>query len=156
MRFSRWWWPTVLALIALAAISCSDTGDDPQAVSSVTRTERLEIVGSDGITRAVLTTLEDGRPSLTMIDAQGRNRVWLFLSSDDGSPNLILIDKSRIVLMDGAGEIRSALRLDDTGSPIFSSMDANGSLRTLLRLTADGSPVTELYDQNGAILWSAP
>lgn len=155
MRFSRCWWPAMLALIALAAFSCTDTGDDSQTVSPVTKTERLEIVGSDGTTRAVMTTLEDGRPSLTMIDEQGRDRAWLFLSTD-GSPNLVLIDNSRLVLMDGTGEIRSALRLDDTGSPIFSNMDAAGSLRALIRLTADGSPMTELYDKDGASLWSAP
>lgn len=141
----------VVAWLTVAACSTSSSEEDPNAVAPVTRTEQLEIVSASGETRAIMTTLEDGRPSLTMIDEQGQDRARLFLSADR-SPNLILIDGSRLVLMDGAGEIRSALRLDDSGAQVFSNLDQEGRLRSLLRLAADGSPVNELYDADGAMI----
>ncbi len=161
MHFGYTFRATLMVVGALATFivaACSNESpeeEDPNAVAPVTRTERLEIVSSTGDTRAVVTTLEDGRPSLTMIDDQGQDRAWLFLSAD-GSPNLILIDGSRFVLMDGAGEIRSALRLDAAGAPVFSSLDQDGRLRSLMRLAGDGSPINELYDADGTVIWAAP
>jgi len=148
--------PLVLISILILAVACGSKADEDggSRVESIIKTERLEITDKDGVTRAVLATLDDGRPSLTMIDEQGRDRAWLFLSTD-GSPNLILIDKSRFALMDRTGEIRSALRIDDTGSPMFSYQDASGRLRSLIRLGEDGAPVSEFYGEDGLPVWSA-
>lgn len=124
-------------------------------VQPVVKAERLEIVDKDGVARAVLTTIEGGRASLTLIDNNGEFRAWLFLSSN-GSPNLILVDNPRLILMDKAGEIRSAQRLDENGSPIYSFTDGDGRVRSLLRLGEGGAPVLQLYDISGNPVWSAP
>ena len=50
----------------------------PAPAASVLRTERLEIVDKEGRVRALLTTLEDTRPTLALLDKSGEFRAWLF------------------------------------------------------------------------------
>jgi len=143
-----------LAALATMLAGCGG-GTDETTVQPVVKTERLEIVDQEGATRAVLTTVEGGRPSLTLIDENGNYRAWLFLGTD-GSPNLVLIDDPRLVLMDEAGEIRSAQRLDRNGAPVLTFADEAGSVRLMLRLDESNSPAIEFYSEDGEPGWSAP
>ena len=124
-------------------------------VAETVKARRFEVVDDVGATRIVLTTLEGGRPSLTLADENGAFRAWLFLRSD-GSPNLVLLDRGRVVLMDQAGEIRSAQHLTADGSPAVSLMDAAGQVRSGLFLAEDGAPTIELYDEGSQLIWSSP
>ncbi len=124
-------------------------------VEETVRTKRLEIVDGSGITRVLITTLADGRPSLTFVDQKGRDRAWLFLGQD-GAPNLVLIDNPRTALLDGNGEIRSAQYIDQDGSVILSFMDTSGKLRGKISVGPDGSPHVQLLDANGAPVFLAP
>ena len=144
----------IVATILLVSSACGD-GPDDETVRSVVRTERLEIVDGSGNTKAIMTTIEDGRPSLTLVDSSGVFRAWLFLGNDD-VPNLILVDGGRMVLMDQNGEIRSTRRLDQNGDPMLTFRDASGAIRSMSRLDEDGSPIVELYDESGQLIWSAP
>ena len=149
--------PSLAAAAILLLSSACGVGpsDDEESVQPVVRTERLEIVDGSGNIKALLTTIENGRPSLTLIDSAGEFRAWLYLSSDD-TPNLILVDSGRMVLMDQNGEIRSTRRLDRNGEPILTFRDANGAIRSMSRLGEDGAPIVELYDETGQPVWSAP
>jgi hypothetical protein len=118
------------------------------------KTKQLELVDNNGVSRALLTTVSGGRPSLTLLDSNGQNRALLFLS-DDGSPNLVLVDNGRFVIMDAAGQVRSAQRVDASGSPILTLHDSNGQTRTLLRLNPTGDAVQEIHDASGNVIWSA-
>ena len=144
-----------LVMISLLLSACSGEPATGGALQSTVKTKRLEIVDDAGATRIVMTTIQSGRPSLTFVDKDGKDRAWLFLS-EDGSPNLILIDNPRFVQMDKNGEIRAVQRLDKDGVPIFSLMDSSGKIRTVIRLDNDGSPVLELFDPSGNRTWSTP
>lgn len=128
---------------------------NPAAVTPVVRAQRFEVVDKSGQVRALLTSLDDGRPTLALMDQKGEFRAWLFLR-EDGSPNLVLADKGVLVLSDGKGEFRSVLRLDQEGSPSLGLSDKAGTFRSVLRLAADGSPVLVLQDKDGKVIWSAP
>lgn len=127
----------------------------PAPAASVLRTERLEIVDKEGRVRALLTTLEDTRPTLALLDKSGEFRAWLFLS-EDGSPKLALVNNPLLVLTDAAGEFRLVLRLDREGSPSLGLSDNTGTFRSMLQLTKDGSPVLSLHDKEGKVTWSTP
>jgi hypothetical protein len=136
---------------ALAGIPTPEAG----TVASVIQAERFEVVNQDGDVRALLTTLEDGWPSFTLMDENGEFRAWLFLSAD-GSPNLILVDNSRLILMGGAGEFRALLRLDESGLPSLDLKDETGASRSVLRLSEDRSPTLLSSDGAGGATFSAP
>ena len=154
-RAGRFTWAAVgLVAIALLISGCGGEFDESK-VHSVMKAERFEVVDQGGNTRAVLTTLDDGRPSLVLTDTNGEFRAWLFLSAD-GSPNLVLIDNPRLALMDTAGELRITQSLDADGSPILGLRDKAGEVRTELRLDEGGSPALKLYNGTGDLIWSAP
>lgn len=142
-----------LSVIGLLVSSCG--GSVANAVQANVKTQRLEIVDNNGVTRMVMTTIDGSRPSLALVDKDGKDRAWLFLS-EDGSPNMILIDGARLVQMDKNGEIRFAQRLDKDGLPVFSLMDADGQVRTMVRLGKDGSPALGTFDAKGNLSWAAP
>ena len=156
--------PWVVAIVALSifGVACGNSGSNseqqpsPQEeVQASVKAKRLEIVDQSGTARIVLTTIEDGRPSMTFLDGQGKERAWLFLGQA-GAPNLVLIDQPRVAQLDGNGEIRSAQYIDSQGNPVFSVMDTQGHVRVSIRLGPDGSPVVETLDAAGSPLWIAP
>ena len=69
----------------------------------------------------------------------------LFLS-EDGSPNLVMVDNPRLALMDQNNEIRAVQHLDSDGQPVISLRDAAGQVRSELRLGEGGSPSIRLFD----------
>ncbi len=127
----------------------------PAPLPNVLKAERFEVVGKDGKVRAFLSILEDGRPTLALLDDKGELRAWLFLSAD-GSPRLVLSHKGLLVLTDAKGEFRSLLRLDQAGSPTLALSDGAGNIRSVLGLGEDGSPTLVLRDKEGKIIWFAP
>ncbi|MBM3945144.1 MAG: hypothetical protein FJ317_06605 [SAR202 cluster bacterium] len=118
------------------------------------QTRRLEIVDDTGAARIVLST-EGQRPSVALADGAGQIRAWLFLR-DDGTPNLILINRPRFILMDHNGEIRALHSLNGTGAPVLSHVDAQGEVRATLRLDADGNATIDLFDATGVESFTAP
>lgn len=140
---------------AIANIPTKLADAAPTTSQPVLRAERFEVVDKNGKIRALLTTLEDGRPTLALVDESGEFRVWLFLSQD-GSPKLVLTNKPFLVLTDAAGEFRLVLRLDQDGSPSLGLTDATGKFRSVMRLESDGSPVLLLNDNQGNVIWSTP
>lgn len=140
-----------LFILGMALAACG--GDD--GTQAVVKAKRLEIVDDAGFTRMVLTTVDGKRPSLTLADEKGNFRAWLFLS-ENGAPNLVLVDSPRFALLDEAGEVRSAQRLDGAGAPIFTQLDSAGRVRSILQLSQEGTPSIELYDTSGRPIWIAP
>lgn len=117
--------------------------------------QRFELVDASGTPRALLTTLEGGRPSLSLLDQTGEARAWIYLSSE-GAPRLVLTDRPLFVLADQKDELRSVLRLEADGTPSFALGDAAGTFRTLIRLAPDGTPAVLLQDKDGKSVWAAP
>ena len=117
------------------------------------RAERLEIVDAKGNPRVVMDILEDGRPSLILLDEQGVFRSWMFLSQD-GSPHLVLVDNPRLVLMDKNNQVRVAQLLDGNDQPVLSLRDLAGTVRSELSLGEDGTPIARLYDADGEVIWT--
>ena len=141
-----------LGFAILLTASCSGTDDDDD-IKSVVRTERLEIVDANGIPRVVLDILDDGRPSVILLDEQGAFRSWMFLSQD-GSPNLVLLGNPRFALLDQDSKVRAALHLDSNGQPVLTLRDVTSAVRSELSLRVDGSPILRLYDANGEVIWT--
>ena len=161
LKFAAFWIVAAL-LVAIVAGGCGGGVDEDQLRASIlaelqqsVRTQQLQIVSEDGTVRAELATLEDGRPGLSLLDMDGTSRAVLFIGTN-GVPNLVLIGSPRLALMDGAGEIRAALRLDGTGAPAFSQMDGTGQLRYLVSQEEDGTSLVELYGSDGEPEWTAP
>ena len=136
----RFTWAIVGLVTVGSLVSACGGGFDESKVLSVVKAERFEVVDQGGNSRAVLTTLDDGRPSLALMDTSGKVRAWLFLSVD-GSPNLILIDNPRLALVDAAGELRITQSLDADGSPTLGLRDEAGAVRTKLRLDEGVRPL---------------
>ncbi len=145
--------PLALGVLSVALVLSGCGGSKGEETRSVVKTKRLEIVDDAGAARVVMTTIDGARPSLTLLDDKGNPRAWIFLSAN-GAPNLVLVDNPRLALLDGAGEIRSAQRLDEQGSPVFTQFDATGGIRSMLRLGQDGTPLLELYDASGRPIWT--
>lgn len=154
--------PAVLVMMATACgtgLSEEDVQAQIEAALAAARpavqAERFEVVDSAGEVRALLTTLDDGRPSLTLMDQQGEFRAWLFLN-EEGSPRLILVDRPLLVLADQKEDFRSVLRLDADGSPSLAFNDSTGSARAVLELTEIGGPEFRIRNGDGQLIWSAP
>ena len=125
------------------------------SVHELLQAQRIEVVDREGNVRVLLTTLEDGRPSISLLDDRGEIRAWLLLSSD-GSPRFVLTDQPIFAMSDAAEEFRAVLTLDAGGFPSLSFVDQAGVSRSLLRLNADGTPRLSLFDENGEVIFTAP
>ena len=145
---------TMLVLVLALTSSACFGGSDSDEIKEVVRAESFELVDQEGRVRAVWSVVDGTRPSLAMLDKQGDFRAWLLLS-EDGSPNLVLKDNPRGVLMDGEGQIRSVNRLHG-GSPVFTMHDGEGQIRWVVRLSGDGTPSLETYDAEGVLLDTSP
>lgn len=124
-------------------------------VQDIVRVKTMEITDDAGSTRAILTTVAGGQPSITLLDAAGKMRVTLFLG-DNGSPSLVLSENARFALLDRNGKIRSIQYLDAEGVPVLAQMDPNGSIRYISSVDNSGQPSMELFDSAGKSVWTAP
>ena len=154
LRFvgSRWVLAWVFAAIAVT-LACGST--EPEDTDVVT-TRALEIVDAQGVPRIIMSTFSNGSPTLVFLDEDGDQRAWIFLA-DDGSPNLILSDKPKIALEDGAGNVLSILSVDQfgrasillRGNPVLALQDRASQVRLTARLGGDGVPSIEAFDPAG-------
>ncbi|MDQ1437304.1 MAG: hypothetical protein QOK43_933 [Acidimicrobiaceae bacterium] len=110
-------------------------------VTKVVRTTRVELVDRNGTTRAVLGPLDSPDPmaavfGLALLDAEGRQRVWLTL--DGTGPSLVF---------DLAGNNIVAIGVND---PTADALHVGGYLHVT---DLDGTPVLGWQvDEDGAVL----
>ena len=90
---------------------------------------------------------DEGRPSITMVDPKGNNRVVIGTEKDGNSPSISLWDKKR--------QASLALILFEDHSPILSITDKNGKQLLVLGID-DGSPKLLLKDKQEKTIWTAP
>jgi hypothetical protein len=92
--------------------------------------------GSDGQTRATLSTLPDVT-ALMMTDGKGTPRIFVSIGAD-GSPSLTMADAS--------GTQRLLLASLPNGAPSLGMYDANKKLRSILGVDPSGTPALSLFD----------
>ncbi|MFH1675537.1 MAG: hypothetical protein ABIC40_00835 [bacterium] len=106
---------------------------------NVVRTERLEIVDSNGNVRAELDSKSGEGPTLNLIDPNDICRVRLNIV-DDKIPRLTFFDKQ--------GRPRELLGVSSDGAAV-KLFDQNGIMRAIFGLYDDGSNGVVLSDENG-------
>ena len=145
----------LLSLFVLAGLGVAACRSDGTQASDRLRTRSLEIVDSQGVVRMVLTTVEGGRPSVSLLDDAGNIRGNLFLG-DNGAASLVLSDRPRIALLDKDSKVRLVEYLDEAGSPVLAEIDGQGTIRTVVNLDATGKATIGLFDGGGKSVWTAP
>ena len=151
---ARWGLVWLVSTVAVSlACGSAETGSD------LISTRALEIVDAQGVPRIIMSTFSNGSPTLVFLDEDGDQRAWIFLA-DDGSPNLILSDKPKIALEDGAGNVLSILSVDQfgrasillRGNPVLAFQDRASQVRLTARLGGDGVPSIEAFDPAGELV----
>lgn len=117
-----------------------------EAQSRTLRTELLEITGANGVTRAIIGTLENGDELLMINNDRGQRRLSLSVTSE-GTPKIAFYGPSQ--------EERATLAIGGD-SVSFTLMDANGRPRLMQVVTDSGFPVLLALDERGNGFWSAP
>jgi hypothetical protein len=109
--------------------------------------ESFRLVNEKGEPRAILGVSEDV-PYLKLMGADGRDRIFFSIDSEDDSPTFALFDSS--------GNMRVYLGLQSDGSPTLALTDEAGYFRAMLSVTmqatAEGvSPSLDFIDTNGNV-----
>lgn len=90
---------------------------------------------------------DEGRPSITMVDPKGNNRVAIGTEKDGSSPSISLWDKKR--------QASLGLILYEDHSPMLMVTDKNGKQRLIMGVDG-GSPKMVINDKEEKAVWTAP
>jgi hypothetical protein len=97
--------------------------------------------------RATLTVDGRGAPTMSFLDDDERNRIWLGSTANGAS---------FVVLGDERARPRLSLRTDDDGRPALQLFDGGANSRVMLAMGSSDAAYLTLTDRSGHALFSAP
>lgn len=136
----------------------------------VVSAQTFVLSGSDGATRAVLSTAASGAPGLTMLDQNGKSRLIARLD-DLGLPSIALRSEDErpratievtkdgtvgVMLHESGGAARAMLSAGADGLPALSMYDSKANVRVIMALNAADQSLLGFRDGAGGVIWSAP
>lgn len=156
------------AAAALVVPTPSHAGPEAQAVSTVVRAQRFELVDTNGILRAVLTAGgSDGWTALQLNDQNGNAHIGMAVATDQAGiaigqgdmhahVRIALIGEEPAIEVTNEAGAMVDLGVNADGTLGVVGLDRTGQVRANLGLASNGQPSITLRDSSGGTVWNAP